>query len=329
LFAVGLVSSQTQAAEVSALIGSLDDATKARDALEQLVAMRDTAVPELLGCASKAGSLTRRGWCISALSRIGGTRVDAELKVLQERDPDALVRTWAAAARVHVAPNLEAVLALAPLAAQYPAIQRPLSMRIMAEVGKTQSDPAVILPSLLTLMQQVPQLQQALMEQVMGYGPKPLLATMLSGKDMQARIMAASYVATLGQKDREGVAKAVLEAFTFRAGAKDVPWAGGPLYIPSIQYTRDDATELVTTLLAWLIYSNHREKAEAQQQIMNNLRSVGLMGMAGIGISWNEQTVDDFLRTYQRSLGRAALEKLLERLPPAETKKYRPILEEK
>lgn len=323
-----LAPATTFAADVQALIKNLDDPARAPSAHDELVGLRDAALPELIAGARSSGSLSRRGWCITALSKIGGARADDALRALHEKnDEEMLVRTWAVAARVHVAPNLEAILKLAPLSASFPAIQRPLGMRLLAEASKKDNDPAKLIPSLLSLMQQNPQLQQTLLETVLGFGPDPLLRTMLTAPDPNARFMAASFAATLGQRERDRVVKATLPLYAFDPKASAVPWAGGPLYIPSLQYQAQEARLLVDGLLGWMIFAAEREKAEEVNQVLNNLRSVGLMGMAGIAISWSEQTPADWLRTYKKSLGKAELEKLLAK-SGAGAKKFRPIVEE-
>src|SRR5262249_34546916 len=118
--------------EILALIDQLENAEKADDAKEKLVKIGEPAVPHLLGEAIEGKSVIKRGWSIVCLGDIGGEDVEARLTELyKDGKQPMLVRTWAAAAVVAQAKESDELIKLAPLINQFPALGRPIGMRLV------------------------------------------------------------------------------------------------------------------------------------------------------------------------------------------------------
>ena len=98
-----------------------------------LAASGGASVPELIGAASEDPDLTTRGWAIVALGRIGGPEAGKALdRLSNDAKAPPLVKVWAGGARIHMAQNLDEVLALQPLVNAQPALKRPFGLRIRA-----------------------------------------------------------------------------------------------------------------------------------------------------------------------------------------------------
>src|SRR5206468_9765531 len=131
------------------------------------------------------------------------------------------------------------------------------------------------------------QLQQPFTEPILSGGAGPLARAMLRAKDANVRMLAAGYLGTLAQRQTadgfKGVAISgtLLKELAFKRDAADVPWAGGPLYVPSLGWDRAGAIKLFGALISWQLWADAHEKPEAKSQIANALSSVGLYGVLG------------------------------------------------
>ncbi|MBS2033147.1 MAG: hypothetical protein JST54_35065 [Deltaproteobacteria bacterium] len=302
-----------RAASTSELTAALADKEKAAAALDQLVAMKQDAVPALSAIAVDGHDLTQRGWAIVGLRRIGGKGADETLaRIIAAEKQPALVRTWAAAARIDLAPDFDAVLALAPLASTFPAVRRPLTMRVTELAGTSaKADPA----KLIAVAVQDYQLQQVLVPVILAMPTETLMKVMLHDKNQQVRMTAASYLATKGRQPQltgaPSVAETIVQAYSFQPGAQDVPWAGGPLYIPGIVWEKGPATQLVGELIRWYLWADLRGRQEIKQQINNNLNSLGLGNVVGYQAGWSDQGAVGWLKVWQHVAGSAAVRELL------------------
>ncbi|MCR9118106.1 MAG: DUF2330 domain-containing protein, partial [bacterium] len=227
------------------LLRDLSDAKKASSAVEQLVVRGDEAKEQLMGEAIEGGDLTRRGWAIVALGEIGGEDVDALLTKVHSNDKQPeLVRTWAAAARVAMTDSADGLIAKANLVGQFPALGRPIGMRLVEELSDPKSGATP--EGIVSVTLQVPQLQQALAPAILALGSDKLTTVMISAKDQNVRRQATAYLGALSQQGDKEVPAKVIKAYAFDADAEDVPWAGGPLFLPGIQWEQAPAKELTT-----------------------------------------------------------------------------------
>ena len=305
------------------LVNQLSDADKAEEAIKALVARAEEAKPQLMGEAIEGNDLARRGWAIAALAEIGGKDVDELLaKVHADDKQSMLVRTWATAARVYMTEGTDNLIQMASLVQTFPAVGRPLGMRVIEGLTK---DKEASPEGILSVSLKVPQLQQALVPTILALGPEKLIKVMTTAKEQKVRFQATAYIGTLAQNGDKTVGKAVADAYKFDPDAKAAPWSGGPLYVPGIQWNKDDATLLVDNLIAWHLWCDRNKKASEQQQIYNNLRSIGLSRV--VGYQTPQNTTVAWLMSWGKVVGREGIEKILKEQGVEDEAKYSSVLE--
>ena len=148
---------------------------------------------------------------------------------------------------------------------------------------------------------------------------------MTTAKEQEVRRQATAYIGTLAQNGDKTVGKAVADAYKFDPDAKAAPWSGGPLYVPGIQWNKDDATLLVDNLIAWHLWCDRNKKASEQQQIYNNLRSIGLSRV--VGYQTPQNTTVAWLMSWGKVVGREGIEKILKEQGVEDEAKYSSVLE--
>ncbi len=253
------------------------------EAIEALVKMGEKAVPHLIGEAFEGTDLVRRGWAIVCLARIGGDDVEKRLTELHGDDgKPALVRTWAAAARVDMAEGADELVALASLIPHFPALDRPIAQRIVA-LQKAEGS-KVTVAQLIDISTRIPQLQSALAQPIIGSGTKELAKVTLTGADNRIRRQAAAYLATaLGSAEDPTEAQAdAASIYAYDVEATDISWKGGALFVPGLNWKKEPAKKLVRNLIAWYVYCDRTGKAGEKNQIQNNLRSINLANAIGV-----------------------------------------------
>jgi hypothetical protein len=262
--------------------------------------------------------LSRRGRAVVALTSIGDDCADqALLEIHRYRSAPELVRTWAAAGLLNRARTLDELVAFQSMLGGGPALARPLEIRALALV-EPDSDAG----ALLALWATVPGLQAALAPALTSRPPQELVAAMLTHDNGDARRFAAGLLA--GLDARPELVEAVVEAYRFRPGSEGVLWAGGPLYVPSFGWSAPDARRLIGHLIAWHVYCNERAMTGEQQQIYNNLRSVGLHRVAGYPRP--DTNTRNLLAQFAQVEGVEALRALLEEQGLAEDPRYSGLL---
>jgi hypothetical protein len=313
--------------EILALIDDLEDPKKADGAVKALVALGDPAVPHLLGEAIEGKSVIKRGWCIVCLSEIGGKEMETRLKELySDTKQPMLVRTWAAAAVVYQAETTEQLLALAPLIPQFPALGRPIGMRLVDALAASKGGASA--EDMISVTLTVPQLQQALAPAIMAAGNDKLVEVMARAKDTNVARQATAYLATIGQKDAANVAKAVIAKYKFNPKAKDVPW-NTALYVPSMQWGKDYGRELVGNLVSWYVWCELNDKKQQLQQIHNNVAGIGLDSQVGYSAQalFANQTVEGYLTEWGKLVGRKEIRRMLEEQGVAERDRFKRIID--
>lgn len=261
------------------------------------------AVPQLRSIAEKHDQMAVRGEAVLALADIRGPEADRALQTLSEDTSGAdLIRTWAAAARIQRAEGLDQVIALSPLVQQFPALKRPVKMKIEA---LPKGDFSVT--DGLTLIQSDPSLQGMLMPLMQQQPASSVVEAMLRHPNDNARRTAAGMLAGM---DSNASRRAIVDGFAFQAGAEQVPWQGGALWIPSSRWDRGEAEAIVGSLISWHLFCTQNGDTTSRQQIDNNLRSVGLTQQAGAGRGLYGDT-DALLLLWGQSKGRGAVEAIL------------------
>ena len=310
------------------LIGRLKDKDGAKAALKALVSRGEAAVPSLVKAAHEGGSLILRGWAVVALARIGTPEAAQGLRSIQDAsNSSGLLRSWAAAGQIEMARSVEELVALAPAAASYPSVLRPLRLRLEMLLSRSQ----VSVEQLLELAIRQRQLQSVVAPRVLAAGAKPLVRAMTTSGDDNVRRQAAAFLATLASQDDQAakVGRTVAKACAFSPQAQAVPWAGGALFVPSIAWRREEARQLVGHLIAWHLWCERNGKKNLQRQIHNNIRSLALARAAGYASpGWNDVGVDRWLQIWGKTVGRTELEGLLRAQGVHNDKRYRAIVDQ-
>ena len=301
------------------LIQKLENSKTAHQAIEEIIAYakgsdfnREAVIKDLLEVVRTDDSLTKRGWAIAALAEIGGQDVDEYLlNVHADEKQEQIVRTWAAAARVTMTRTVNGLIEKANLVSQFPALGRPIGIRIVEKLSddSSQGDPEKV----LAVTQKVPLLQEALASTIMAFGPAKLTDVMIHADDTNIRRLAAAYLGTLAQQGNgDKVAEEVANQLKFDMSAKNVPWTGGALFVPGIQWKKEDARKLVGQLIRWNLWCDIRGKTQEQRQIHNNIRSLGLARAAGYtSPGWNEVDCIAWLKAWGAAMGRGEIQDIL------------------
>lgn len=331
LIGLGLATPSTAVAgEIGELIKKLGKKKTSRAAITALVARGTEAVPKLLTEAFGGSDPVRRGWAIVCLSEIGGAKVDSEMEKLH-RNPNhpALVRTWAAAARIHLAKTPDQIIKLAPLAGQFTALNRPLGIRLTRVFANNKKTPRVA-SQMLMLSANNYRLRKVLVPVILALGSDVLVTVLVQSKHQQVRRQAAAYLGTMATQGDKSVAKKVIQAYRFKPKARTVPWDGGPLFIPGIRWPKDQARELVGNLIAWHVWVDFNGKdASLKRQIHNNLRSLGLARAAGYSSpGWREVGTERWLVVWGKVVGHRAIQKMLKAQGRKTYQKYKHLLDQ-
>lgn len=307
-----VVSTPVYAAGTEKLIRDFDDPAKADAALEALVKKGMPAVRHLIGEAAEGRNLTRRGWAIVALGRIGGADADrALMKIHTGKRQPTLVRTWAAAARIEAATQAHTLVELSALATEFPAVKRPLEKRFstLASTGSLSA------AELISVVARMPQLQGVLLEPILALGVDRLVKVMVRARDDPQRRLAAAFLATAGARGKaDEVAVAVVKAYRYDVRSPETPWTGGALFVPSIQWKPGPARELTDSLMAWYVFAAKQNDSGTRLQIHNNLRGVGLAAAAGYrSPGWNDPGVERWLKVWVQARGAGAVRDMLKK----------------
>ncbi len=310
---------QAERRQSDSIIDDLKSSETAADAIAEIKKRAEASetergklVKDLLNVVKASDDLSKRGWAIAALAEIGGQDVDENLlNVHADENQPQLVRTWAAAARVSNTRTVNGLIEKAQLISKFPALGRPIGMRIVEKMadGDSQVDPEKV----LAVTQQVPQLQSSLASAIMAFGSEKLSNVMVTSNDNGIRRLSAGYLGSLaGQGDLPAVVDSVTRRLAFDGQAETVPWAGGALFVPSVQWNQEDARELVGSLIRWYLWCDLRGKDAEQKQIHNNIRSLGLANAAGYkSPGWNDVDCNAWLIAWGQAVGKEEIETIL------------------
>ena len=310
------------------LIDQLGDPKKAEAAAEQLIKRGQKAIPDLIGEAFEGNDTTLRGWAIVCLSEIGGEKAAQRLLELQNDQKESmLVRTWAAAGRVHMTSSTDELLKLANLIPQFPALGRPVGLKLISKMNDSKEE--VTAEKLLDISMKVPQLQKSLVPAIMAMGSDKLVSAMVTAKNQNIRRQAAAYLGTLANQGDKTVAKAVADAYKFDAKAKEVPWSGGPLFIPGLKWDKENSQALVHSLVGWHLWCDLKKQNAQQKQIHNNLRSLQLAAAAGYqSPGFQEVGTDRWLEIWKAAAGKEKLKEIFDALNVTDQARFKKFLEE-
>ena len=316
---IAMAKDEAPSGPLSDLIKNMAVKKTAEQAVADLVAhagkgaeQRSATVKALNAVAAKGDNLTQRGWAIAALGDIEGQDVDEMLlQIHSDGGQPMLVRTWAAAGRVKMAKSAAGLIEKAALIQQFPALGRPIGMRLVEQLSADSGGASA--EGILSVTLQVPTLQQALIPAILALGPDKLTVALTTAKDQNVRRQAAAYLGTLAGQGDATVAQSVIKAYAFDPKAKDVTWQGGPLFLPGIAWQKEDARALVGNLIRWHLWCDRNGRAAEKTQIHNNIRSLGLANSAGYqSPGWEEAGSVPWLAVWGKTMGREELEAILE-----------------
>jgi hypothetical protein len=304
--------------EVDEMIAKLNDSSTASESIQALKeyskqgdSQRTSAISKLYDVAAKGKERAQRGWAIAAMAEIGGQDVDEFLlSIHADEKQEKVVRTWAAAARVSMTRTIAGLVEKAQLVPQFPALGRPIGMRLV-EGLKSEKDFSV--EDVIAVTIKVPTLQQALAASIMASGAKDLTKVMLTADDQNVRRQAAGYLGALAnQGNGKEVAEAVANAVKFDVQAGEVPWDGGPLFVPGISWGKEDAKNLAGNLVKWFLWADINKKDDAKRQIHNNIRSLGLAQAAGYNSpGWDDVSAVQWLQAWGKAFGKSEVQAIL------------------
>ncbi len=236
------------------------------------------------------------------------------------------MQTWAAAAVVAQTKDSAELIKLAPLINQFPALGRPIGMRLVEALAEKSGGATA--EDMISVTITVPQLQQALAPAVMALGTDKLAEAMARAKDTNVARQATAYLATMAGKDRDGVAKAVIAKYKFNPKAKDVPW-NTALYVPGIQWGQDHGRNLVSNLISWYLWCDLNDKKQQIQQIHNNVAGVGIDQQVGYSSQalFANPTTEGYLTEWGKLVGRKELRRMLEEQGVADKDRFKRIID--
>ena len=277
---------------------------------------------------SDGEKLPARGWAVAALGEIPGQDVEEILLAIQtDAEQPMLLRTWAAAARVARVRSAAALIEKADLIRQFPALARPLGKRLVAKLSNDSQGTSV--GELIALGIKIPAIGQAIAPQILSAGSEPIVSVMLHAKDPNIRRQAAAYLGALAAAGDASVARSVATACAFDPAARTVPWQGGPLFLPALNWSQQptQAHRLVGNLIRWHLWCDRHGRVSEQRQIHNNLRSLTLARAAGYeSPGWQEADVIVWLGAWGKAIGRKQLEQILKEQGVLESSRYRAAL---
>ena len=328
-----LVAQETDEKDIDTIVEQLKDSKTAPEAIKAAVAYakkgeddRLIIVKKLYNVARRDSELSRRGWAIAALAEIGGQDVDEHLLGIHSDDSQKdVVKNWAAAARVKMTRTLPGLLEKAQLIQKFPALGRPIGMRIVEAMADDKEASA---EDVLKVTLRVPQLRQALAPSILAFGPEKLTEAMITASDTNVRRQAAAYLGTLyNQGKPKEVVKSVVEAVKFDAQAEAVPWDGGALFIPGVKWGKEDARALVGNLIRWYLWSDINKENSNKQQIHNNIRSLGLANAAGYtSPGWQNVGTNQWLLAWGKCMGKDEIKGILEEQNVLDKDRYSSVL---
>lgn len=304
------------------LVQALEDGETAEAALDKLVAMGPSVVPALRDVALHGSDIGARGWAIQGLTRIDDPSADTALLGIQEYGAaPELVRTWAAAGRINRAKTLDEVLALAVLAGTYPALERPIRLKVESFSAEL-TDPESAIEAMLVS----PELVGPLTPTVLGSGPGPVAQVMFTHENNEVRRMAAGFLGTIGTQDTKSHME-IAGLYAYTPGAEQVLWEGGALYVPSLEWKKKEAQVLAGHLVSWHLYCDLNGLVDQKNQIYNNLQSINLHRAAGWP-DWPSTDTNGLLIQYGQATSKASLQKVLAEHGVADQPKYKKLLDQ-
>ena len=319
--------------DLNDMLSKLGSSKTSAAGIEELVAFagqseadKKLVVQALIKLVESDGEPPQKGWAIAALAKIGGSDVDEKLlDIHANQDNPGIIRTWAAAARVSMTQTTNGLIEKANLIQTFPALGRPIGLRLVEQLNGT--DQPADLSKIINATIKVPQLSAALAPAIMAFGPEAIAKVAAHGNTNNLRRTAAGYLGALAnQGQSSAVAELVTSELQFNEAAQAVPWKGGALFLPGIQWGKAEAQQLVGQLIRWYVWCDGRGDAESQQQIYNNLRSIQLFRTVGYKVA-GPNDVNGWLVNWGNAVGKEKVRAILKEQDLLTNPKYSSALD--
>ena len=272
--------------------------------IEAFVKIGEPSLESLQVVVEKSSSVVAKGWAIQAIYQIKSPKSIALLKEIEQNSNlEELTRNWAAAALINSTTTMEELIASLDLLKLYPSLERPITMKIDALENGLNALQA------LKLIDKIPELKNALAPRILESDPSILIRAMLTHASTEIRQQSAAYLATMGRSNKS-VVPALLKMYDFDPKAQEVIWKGGALYVPSINWDKENGTALFAHLLSWYLFCHKNNLQSEKQQVYNNIRSVQLLYAIGMnrGLGYEPKEI---VRNFTAVIGKSSMEKLL------------------
>ena len=257
------------------LLNDLGDPTKAAESVKALVNIGEPAVKSLQVLVTQSKDVTAKGWGIQAISQIPEASALSLLQDIEKSDQDVLFKTWAIAGIINRTKSKEELLELVSYVSSYPALKRPFALQLERLSGDLNA------LQMLELIEKIPALQETFASLIVKSEPKLLIDVTLTHADMKLRRQSAGYLASMGRSNSSTI-PALLKAYDFTPSVSEVVWKGGPLYVPSINWDKENGIALFAHLLSWHIFCEEQSLRSQQRQVYNNMRSLTLLRAIGM-----------------------------------------------
>ena len=298
--------------ELERWVDELADPALREAALAGLTERGAEAVLALSQGIRREGPLAPRGWAVVCLEAIGGPRAAKSLQRVQaEARLPALIRTWAAAARVRSAADFAAVVPLMPLLGSFPELAGPLQARI--EAAPPGAVDASVAEALLAAGTASRVAEEAIRGPLEAVDLAALVEVLVTARDPSVRGMAAAWLVTVAEgREREAAARFV-EAWRFDPGAQRLPSGQGPLYLPRLAWTTEEARALADSFLRWYLWCDRRSDFDRRRMFSLALRNDELAAPAGYDppVTWNDPGAMVWLQVWGQIVPREELVAML------------------
>ncbi len=335
--------------------------------LKEILSYGTKAIPYLVHEAREGSDLTGRGWAIVALSKLAmrlenngnkttddndgastwKSTVDWHLRQLHNNsDEPKLVRTWAAAARIRMTSSPDELKEFFSLINRSSELIRPLKKQIARFDAADMTVDLVkkLIKKAVRRGRRFPGGRRRgvrrgassssgndFASMIMKIGPEPLVEVMTSADQNWVRRMAASYLGGIAQKSsgkRKNVVQVLEDKLAYKQGMDEVPWKGGALFLPGINWKKEDARRIVKQLMTWYLWCNDRGKKAARNQINRNFRNRQFSRAAGVNLPGNSNSAVALIRAWGEATDRGEVQDILQTLNYEDKGKYRKVLRE-
>lgn len=316
-------------------INLLDVPEKRKRAVKELEARGRSAYPYLIArYKNEKATVTERGYCLALLAEAPDKNVTKAVNDVARETSSPLVKLWSEAALVRLTDNPKELLTL--LDQDYAKkhgdpdksgsvlrvsgeLQRPIALRLKEWNSKLTLEERLRFLGIAHRSGNAPNvsptIKAVISPSLKDAKIRDLVSLMFHSDGQEVRRLSAALLAGFQEEKRKAVFSSVMEELSVDSAAKDVPWAGGALFLPQFSnMNKSEAQELITGLTRWSVWTDRNKTPDAQvKPLENNLRSYSLWTAAGGGqLNWrNAKGGKEWLQAYGKLMGADAVASLL------------------